>query len=307
MITVPSLTYVSLTVDPSTSLTLDDKVTILSMFLCILAGALLQLTSDLTISIILVVLSYLFFVVALHHLLKAQRRLDLLLEDISLTKMVSTQYKYEVLMARRKLTLSKCICILCWLFPLFLALGHFRVMDEDTMLMSLWISSAFSKIMFCALCTDAHLELTHPAIYLYELETKSNATRRAFLRYVFHEVRVPLNSISLGIQLLGGNVKNFDEADAETFRFLNEATSLIGETLNDVLVLQKIEEGALALVLKPFVLRDLLISCISPDSDMYDAARSKNVKLRHKVASNIPEVVKGDKYRLRHDRDFELM
>jgi signal transduction histidine kinase len=45
--------------------------------------------------------------------------------------------------------------------------------------------------------------VSHPSITQLAEEKKSHEARRAFLRYVFHEVRVPLNSISMGVQVRG--------------------------------------------------------------------------------------------------------
>jgi len=144
------------------------------------------------------------------------------------------------------------------------------------------------------------LEVTHPAIYQYQLESKSNLSRRAFLRYVFHEVRVPLNTISLGVQLLSEVRGQIQQEDLETILVLNEATTHIGETLNDVLVLQKLEEGSLKLVIKPFLIKDLLASCFGNESEVFARAKEKGVELTYKIAANTPEIVEGDKYRIRH-------
>lgn len=98
---------------------------------------------------------------------------------------------------------------------------------------------------------------------LVEEKKKAEESRLMFLRYVFHEVRVPLNSVALGLQLLQDSSSNFSEEDRETISLMREATGFMAETLNDVLSLQKIEEGMLELELKPFQPHTLIRAVIS--------------------------------------------
>ena len=64
-----------------------------------------------------------------------------------------------------------------------------------------------------------------------------------------------------------------------------------------MLAIQKIEEGALQLIFKPFILQDLLTISISPFEML---AQDKGVKITTAVESGIPTCVEGDKYRLKH-------
>ena len=47
-----------------------------------------------------------------------------------------------------------------------------------------------------------------------------------------------------------------DSPEGETLFMISDATKFMGETMNDVFAVQKIEEGALKLVYKPFSLLD---------------------------------------------------
>jgi signal transduction histidine kinase len=67
-----------------------------------------------------------------------------------------------------------------------------------------------------------------------------------FLRsYVFHEVRVPLNSISMSLSLIEDEVEDLSSEAHDMVNMMKEASHFMSETLNDVLSLQKIEDDQL--------------------------------------------------------------
>ena len=74
--------------------------------------------------------------------------------------------------------------------------------------------------------------LTPTRTYVLLAEQKANASRRSFLWYLLHKVRVPLNSISMGLPLLDGENKS---ESGETITMKGEAASFMSDTLNDVL------------------------------------------------------------------------
>ena len=69
-----------------------------------------------------------------------------------------------------------------------------------------------------------------------------NEARRDFLKYIFHELRSPLNSVSIGIDLLlssGG----LQSGEVESVRLMKDACVFMTDILNNILTIQKIEEG----------------------------------------------------------------
>ena len=71
-----------------------------------------------------------------------------------------------------------------------------------------------------------------------------NEARRNFLKYIFHELRSPLNSLAIGIEVLE-NSEDLKEADLESLELMKVASTFMGDTLNNVLNIQKIEEGSI--------------------------------------------------------------
>ena len=108
--------------------------------------------------------------------------------------------------------------------------------------------------MFCCWVLETHSEVMDSSIYIIQAEYKSTQARRAFLRYVLHEVRVPLNSLSMGLQLLRSMDEDSGASDSkkeiekqDTLIMMMEAINFMSETINDVLCIQKIEDGKLEL------------------------------------------------------------
>ena len=69
-----------------------------------------------------------------------------------------------------------------------------------------------------------------------------NEARREFLKYIFHELRSPLNSLSIGIDLLQSR-QTLDSKDMESVGLMKDASVFMTEILNKMLTIQKIEEG----------------------------------------------------------------
>ena len=93
---------------------------------------------------------------------------------------------------------------------------------------------------------------------------ESNRAKRRFLRFVFHEVRVPLNAVTLGIDDIQSNatVRNIDETTVDTVNIMADQVKSITRILNDVLSLQRIEDGEMKLEFLPFCLESMVISTI---------------------------------------------
>ena len=72
-----------------------------------------------------------------------------------------------------------------------------------------------------------------------------NEARRNFLKYIFHELRSPLNSLTIGIEILEKS-EDLKEADLESLGLMKDASTFMSDTLNNVLSIQKIEEGSSA-------------------------------------------------------------
>jgi len=100
----------------------------------------------------------------------------------------------------------------------------------------------------------------------------------------------------MGIEILERSC-NLDESDRESLLMMKGASEFMADTLNDVLSMQKIEEGKLELDLGPFSMSDAINKVFAT---FHGAVITKNISLVKVVASNVPPKVVGDRYRIEH-------
>ena len=69
-----------------------------------------------------------------------------------------------------------------------------------------------------------------------EWERLLNANKRSVLQFVFHEVRVPLNTLTLGISVIEGELeKAADPVVKDALQMMTGASQFMSDTLNTVL------------------------------------------------------------------------
>lgn len=183
-------------------------------------------------------------------------------------------------------------------FPVFAIIyfaGLLMYIDKETVLILFLFFNFAAKLMFSLYVMDAHHDILDPSSYALLVEEKANASRRAFLRYVLHEVRVPLNSISMGLNLLEDEGNG--NGSGETILMIKEAVSFMTDTLNDVLSIQKIEEGKLELEYEEFYTKDVLKTV---RHSLWGQMVAKSLRLVEKMDDDIPVKVRGDRFRIEH-------
>lgn len=85
-------------------------------------------------------------------------------------------------------------------------------------------------------------------------EKKANASKRRFISYIFHEVRVPLNTAYLAFQNLQGTAafNDRDEDQMVEVYALESSLQQVQQVLNDVLDLQRMDAGRFEQNHQPF-------------------------------------------------------
>lgn len=217
---------------------------------------------------------------------------NLIIASASIIERNTGEFNHRLLTSVKKRTLVTVLAALFPTFPIIYFLGIFGFISATTQLICFNICGVFVKIFFNHICCDAHQEVGSPAVLMLDAETKANKSRRAFLRYIFHEVRVPLNSFSMGVELLADEGANIDIVQT-----LRDSCASMSNTLNDILSLQKIEEGAMKLQYRPFSAMDMVEAL---KEDVKHMADSKNMTILIDPVSPIPFKLFGDKFRLGH-------
>ena len=261
----------------------------------ILTGFLASLVSDPVVYGLLISLSTGFMFCIYFSLNDAIYHMHLIEISTSIIDQNTGDFFYRKLLARKKRTL---VTLLACLFPIFGGTYFLRMAElisAEAQEILFILAGVIAKVGYANLACDAHQEVGSPALAMLEAESNTNKARRAFLRYIFHEIRVPLNSFSMGVELL------VDEGPNPTIiETLRESCTLMNSTLNDILSLQKIEEGSMRLVYKSFSLMDMINAVVM---DAKDVADSNGVIIEIEVNDAplpLPSKVFGDKFRLGH-------
>ena len=99
----------------------------------------------------------------------------------------------------RALTKSKLSWLLVVAFPVFpvlYLLNYFGVLSTDGLLVGYMVGGFLAKFAYVSTLSMESNMLQVAA------ERRLTESRRQFLRYIFHEVRVPLNTLTMGISVL---------------------------------------------------------------------------------------------------------
>lgn len=119
----------------------------------------------------------------------------------------------------RKRMLSRLLMI----FPYFTAvylLSLVGLLSPPMTITGFIMGSMLGKFFFSASLAEGYLELHDEITSLRNEAEKSDEARKSFLRYVFHEIRGPLNTLSMGMQVFeeafaSQKVKNEEERRIE--------------------------------------------------------------------------------------------
>ncbi len=131
------------------------------------------------------------------------------------------------------------------------------------------------------------------AITVAQVADSANQAKSEFLANMSHEIRTPINSIMLVGQLLQGT--SLDTEQKKLLQTLNNNSNHLLNLINDILSLSKLESRTLELEHRPFHLNEIFQGL----SDTFTPqAQSKEIDLTFTIASEVPDVLMGDDFRL---------
>lgn len=133
------------------------------------------------------------------------------------------------------------------------------------------------------------------------MERKASDSKRRFVSYIFHEVRVPLNTALLAVQNLEGeNVFRHVQADqGEMVHGLVRSLTTMEKVLNDVLSFNRMEAGKFTQARKPFEFhKSINLVALSHRPQAMSSGIELNIDLDGDI-DKVGGVFIGDEMRLR--------
>lgn len=301
----PLLIFVVISITNKYRLTRIDLFLMISFFLCILFGFFIVLSRDnKTASIFWFIMSILTYLPVLYLpwnysfervYIEYEKPLE---EDDKTEKdnsgeidLIKYQKKHTFLIYRN---LSYCLNIVLPLYTVNFMISMY-IRDIFAEIINIYqILSLLTKGLFIIIIMNRHIELYELALKTINYHIEKN--RREFIKYIFHEVRNPLNSLTIGIDLLNEATKEENE-EKNILIMMRASAEFMGDTLNNILSIQKMEEGLLTLDFSPMsfetCLRNVLLS-------VSGSLIKKNMVLNTNISSYVPKIVYGDAYAIEH-------
>jgi len=152
----------------------------------------------------------------------------------------------------------------------------------------LWVLFLFAIVFGSQLKSEAG----STAAKVTDLE-QANAAQKLFLRFVFHEVRVPFHSLLLGLEHLAAQPELSGHQSLLTI--LMQSAEMMQRTINDVLLLSRLEDRKLQLEVAPFSVSEMTTAVLQTFEPL---ANEKKVILAFQVDPSFPHLLLGDQHRI---------
>ena len=119
-------------------------------------------------------------------------------------------------------------------------------------------------------------------------ERKAADSKRRLTSYVFHEVRVPLNTALLAVQNMAASRTVAKAQDIE-FKALEGSLSMMSKVLNDVLDFNRMDSGRFESVAKPYPFHQVMRSLFLP---LQLATEARGLSFETDLDANIDDVAR---------------
>jgi signal transduction histidine kinase/ActR/RegA family two-component response regulator len=188
---------------------------------------------------------------------------------------------------------------LCAIFPMFSIVyicAAAGAISNEVALVCFNLLSFAMKGIYVELSSNKFLLLSSKVNEILHQEYIQSDARRSFIKFLFHEVRTPFNTISIGIDLLQES-NTMDTNNHKYLKMMRESCHHVSDILDSVLTMQKIEEGKFELVYQFCDIRNIVNKAYGVmESDF----TRKKIKVKITFAENTPSLVYLDGKRIEH-------
>ena len=144
--------------------------------------------------------------------------------------------------------------------------------------------------------TTILLLIGHTIVVSFERVVQANKMKSEFVSIVSHQLRTPLSSLKWSLGLLRGKrLGEINKKQKEYLDIIHESNNRMIDLVNDLLNVNRIEEGRLGVKPKPFSLEDLTKGIID---EIKPLAKEKGVAIDFYSEKNLP-LIYADPDRIR--------
>ena len=301
----PLLLFIAVSFVDKADLNLKDYMIIISFFFCILLGFVPIIPQSYWLGVFWIVMSCISYLPCLYLPFHVSYRAQ------DFNDLEAGVESHKLKRNRQRFHLAMWLTICFPLFPITYLLAALSVIGQGDTIGVYLILSVLMKALFTAIAMDAHSDALTAAqkslidernanearrVYHLMEEKVASEARQAFLKYIFHEVRTPLNSLTMGLEILRQG-ERLSASDLEIVSEMKGASDFMTRTLNDLTSLQKIEDGKLELELSPFSMNDSISKVLST---FLGTITAKHIRVEKKISLDVPNRVIGDRYRVEH-------
>jgi len=198
--------------------------------------------------------------------------------------------------SRQKGKLLQRLMYLYSAFGLIYALAFFKLLTVDQTMAAWFMGSFMAKLVFCEALHETYTRLSSDVSTLLSWQRRSIEAQSTLLRYIFHEMRIPLNSLTIGLGIFGDESDKTKEMRNEAMESMRQSTESIGIVLDVIMLLHRIQLGELKLDLSSDVaVRHLMNQCVADNSAV---ANHRGISLSIERGLYMPKYITGDKARL---------
>lgn len=204
---------------------------------------------------------------------------------------------HKLSLTSRRYDLSRILAII---FPIFITiylLRAFRIINNEQCIVLFMIVNILSKMIYTEIASNAYLDEFHPANVQLLWLLQSDIERITYLKFVFHEARIPLQSISLGLEILNNSQHLAIPTDefCDTIHHIKSSTKSISSIFDHILLLHKINDNKLNLNVKK---NNLFLMINKIYTDHLPGVQIKHLDVKIQIDSNVPPEIICDLYYL---------
>lgn len=187
-----------------------------------------------------------------------------------------------------------------WQCPnsLFLIMGAIIIV---AMILTYFIGIRFVEpeivILIVSIVTIVLLIIGHSLVGSFSRIAEANKMKSEFVSIVSHQLRTPLSSSKWSLDLLrGGRLGDFNSKQKEYLDIINDSSIKMTRLVNDLLNVNRIEQGRMPIQKKSFSVEDLIEDSVK---DLQILVKVHNVQVIFKNNKNLPNVyADSDKIRM---------